>query len=934
MQIKKKLSIIFNVLICVPLGILAIITYVYSSNLTVSKSKKNMEQLVVLEGRVLHSLIEAKKNEVKLLVSDKVIINYMESTKDRDNSDKVKQYLQGFLVDDEDNEVILFDEKEKFILTTEKVMSTTESQPEVHFSDKVSLFIDDDKTINITASIKNQEGETLGFICKRMGNDVFREFTNMMDVNETGYAFIIDGRDHIITHPDQSLESLLLPNEILRNEINKSRAQNEIKGTCTYLYEYHKKYASYYIVEEIDWVICLTQSVEQMQRQAFVGSIFIVGTMLVIMILVSIVSKIVSRYVTRPIELLMEAMSGVSEGDFSKYCTYSGKNEFGVLSKNYNQMLTKLGESYKHLNEVYEELVVTKYELESNYTILEKSKEALALSEARYKITLNAIEEVIWEYDVGDKSFSATDNWEMIIGNKEEGEDVLQIINKVVKPQDLEKLMKIIECCKKGEVNDFSQQILITKNNQECWLVCKGHVFANEQGEIQKIVGILTDITYNKNNEEQVRKLRFFDELTGCLNKATFIESLEAWVSSNEEIKESALLFIDLDDFKNINDTLSHELGDQVLHFVGKMLREILPQDTFVGRFGGDEFVIFKTTISGVEEIQELIYLILNMFQNKIEIKRSQLHLTCSIGIAMYPENGQDSVQLLKNADTAMYQAKSNGKNTYSFYTPAMTQMLDRKLLIEKALREARSRELFYLLYQPVVDAQTGKTLGCEALLRLKDHEIGLVSPAEFIPIAEERDLIIQTGDWVLENALNTLHYYHKQGYTNFTMNINVSSIQIRQGNFLDKLKQAIKKAEVPTGCIKLEVTESVLIENIEESIQLFNEVKALGIQIALDDFGTSYSSLNYLRSIPLDILKIDKTFVDEITTSKVLSEIVDSIINMAHALDILVVAEGVENQMQLEVLQEKGCDFIQGYHFSKPLYKNELEKRLGKENR
>ena len=439
----------------------------------------------------------------------------------------------------------------------------------------------------------------------------------------------------------------------------------------------------------------------------------------------------------------------------------------------------------------------------------------------------------------------------------------------------------------------------------------------------------------NRNFDDACKQLTamkqkvFFDGLTGCLNKATFIESLDAWLSSKEHVNEAALLFIDLDDFKKINDALTHELGDKVLNYVGQSLAGLLTADSFIGRFGGDEFVICKTCVNNIDEIHELVYSILSLFEEKLDIGETKVHLTCSVGIAMYPQDGQDSSVLLKNADTAMYKVKDNGKNSYSFYTKAMSQTLDRRLLVEEAVREGIGKNSFYLQYQPIVDMDLEETVGCEALIRLKDSELGFISPAEFIPIAEESDLIIEIGDWVLENALMALKCIHNEGYPEFTMNINVSSIQIKEEGFLDKLKRVVKKVGVSPQSIKLEVTESVLIEDVQKSIEIFKQIKDMGIKIALDDFGTGYSSLNYLRNIPIDVLKMDKTFIDEITTSRVLSEIVDSIISVAHALDLLVVAEGVEDEMQLEVLRRKGCDLIQGYYYSKPLRVEELEARL-----
>jgi len=426
-----------------------------------------------------------------------------------------------------------------------------------------------------------------------------------------------------------------------------------------------------------------------------------------------------------------------------------------------------------------------------------------------------------------------------------------------------------------------------------------------------------------------MKKNVFFDGLTGCLSRVAFIERLDERLNNADSNSLVALLFIDLDDFKKVNDALTHTMGDKVLNYVGQRLIGLIDTDSFVGRFGGDEFVICKTQFKDIDEIHDLVYSVLSVFEEQLNINDVKVHLTCSVGVAIYPQDGVDSNMLMRNANTAMYKVKDNGKNSYSFYTKAMSQTLNRKLLIEEVMREGLGNQSFYLQFQPIVDSKIGSTVGCEALIRLRDHELGFISPGEFIPIAEESDLIIKIGDWVLENALLALKNIQSEDCPQFTMNINISSVQIRNKNFLEKLKAAINKTGINPETIKLEVTESVLIEDIQKSIELFKQIKDMGIHIALDDFGTGYSSLNYLRNIPLDVLKIDKSFVDEITTSKVLSEIVDSIINMAHALDLLVVAEGVEDQMQLEVLKKKGCDRIQGYYYSKPLELSELKGRL-----
>lgn len=943
MQIRKRLPIIFNVLICVPLVILTFVTYTYSTNNSIKKSKDSIKQMAISEGRALSALVKANMYQAQMIAGDEKIISYIEGEKNEKEQEEIKAYLKGSIQPGEDFEIALLNAEGKVVLTTleddRKIrLRSPESFAKVVrgkscFSDMVFSDQDSNQTINITVPIRDVRNHVIGAVCKIMDNDVFSEFGKSIHIDRTGYAFIIDEKDSIVAHPKAEKEGKLLPQAELRQAINKSVENGDEMGECSYVFEREVKYTAYYIVDDIGWVICITQNLVEMQRQAYVGSLLVVITMFVLIVLVNIVSRKLIKEITTPIDMLIDTMESVGEGKFANYCTYNGDDEFGKLSKNYNKMLSKLGESHENLNKVCEELAVTKQELEYNYQDLVKSKEALVKSEERYKITLDAIDEVIWEYHVKSGHFYATDNCSKLIGHELEGHNISAIIERYLEPQIVETMAYSTQRCLSGEIKDFTQELWITKENTKCCLLCKGHAIANESGNVEKMIGILTDITYNKHNEETVRKLTYFDGLTGCLNKATFIESLDGWLSVGKDLKQAALLFIDLDDFKKINDVLSHEVGDRVLNYIGKELTELIPQDAFIGRFGGDEFVIFKTAITDVDDVHELVYDILSLFQNQMTIDGIKVHLTCSIGIAMYPDDGEDSAMLLKNADTAMYKVKDNGKNSYSFYTKSMSQTLDRKLLIEEALREAVTKNSFYLQYQPVVDLKSEKTMGCEALIRLCDSELGFISPGEFIPIAEETDLIIEAGDWVLENALSALRHLHDQGYKDFTMNINVSSIQMKEENFLEKLEYVIKKTGVLPRSIKLEVTESVLMEDVEKSIEMFNHVKAMGIRIALDDFGTGYSSLNYLRSIPLDILKIDKSFIDEITTSKVLSEIVDSIINMAHALNIAVVAEGVENEMQLEVLKNKGCDLIQGYYYSKPLNESELEARLAREN-
>ena len=875
-----------------------------------------MKQLAVSEGKAIEAVVKANVYELQLIANDERVVNYiLAADSNEGEKNAISDYLRECLVPESDYEVCLINSLGDVLASSSKEqgpsrISHTEvfkqvMKGETVFKNIIDANYNSGKVISITVPVKNEKDNVIGAVCRMMNSKVLNELEESIQVNEKEYVYIVDENLEVILHPHVEKEGLAIESAALKKMIGEYNQSEKREGSYTYAVNKEERYVSFYLIQDIGWTICIEQSVADMQKQAVVGSAFIIGTLIILIIMITVGSRRMVNQIITPIDMLIETMGRVAKGDLSSYCTYDANDEFGELSKHYNNMIKKL----------------------------EESKQALMASEDRYKVALEAIEQVVWEYRIGEDKFIATENWNKIIGQKIDMGYMNDLLDNGIESKCIEGMKKKIDDCLNGKTQDFTHDIWIKKEDINCCLLCKGHAVMNSEGKVEKLVGILTDITDDKYNEERMRKLTFFDELTGCLNKATFIETVDEFILQASEHQRGVLLFVDLDDFKKVNDVLSHDIGDKVLNYIAKKITEVLPQDTLVGRFGGDEFVIFKSLENGMDEVHEMIYNLLNLFQNKVALEEANnVHLTCSIGIALYPNDGKDSGALLKNADTAMYKVKETGKNSYSFYTKAMSQQLDRKLLVEEAVREAIGKNSFYLQYQPVVDLNSGYTTGCEALIRLVDDKLGFVSPGEFIPIAEETDLIIETGDWVLDKALTTLKALHDKGYSGFTMNINVSSAQIKEEDFVQKLSEVIQKVGVLPQCIKLEVTESVVMEQVEKSIELFNQIKALGIKIALDDFGTGYSSLNYLRSIPFDILKIDKSFVDEITTSKELSEIVDSIIAMAHALNIVVVAEGVEDEMQLEVLRRKGCDYIQGYYYSKPLNEEKLEERLKEE--
>jgi len=411
------------------------------------------------------------------------------------------------------------------------------------------------------------------------------------------------------------------------------------------------------------------------------------------------------------------------------------------------------------------------------------------------------------------------------------------------------------------------------------------------------------------------------DVLTGLANRSLLIDHIDiSLAQANRHHEKIAILFLDLDRFKLINDTLGHEAGDELLQQVGERLNHCVRGGDLVARLGGDEFVVVLNYISSEEEVCVIAKKIIALFVTPFNIAGQQNYITTSIGICLYPLDADDTQTLIKKADTAMYHAKDQGKNNFQFFTEELNQRLTQRVDLEKSLRKAIKNGNFELYYQPQIPTNKDSIFGLEALIRWIHPEKGIISPADFIPIAEETGLIIPLGEWILKTACQQLQQWRNQGLENLKVSVNLSAIQFNDKDLLKQIKTALTESSLPPQYLVCELTESMMMENIEAHIQVLESIKKLGIQISIDDFGTGYSSLSYLKRFPIDELKIDKSFVDDIEFSHDDKNIVRSIITLGHNLGLEIVAEGVETEAQLNFLQENNCNYIQGYYFSKPL--------------
>jgi diguanylate cyclase (GGDEF)-like protein/PAS domain S-box-containing protein len=454
-------------------------------------------------------------------------------------------------------------------------------------------------------------------------------------------------------------------------------------------------------------------------------------------------------------------------------------------------------------------------------------------------------------------------------------------------------------------------------------------VVFDERGKIINYIGINRDITQHKEAEAHIHQLAYYDALTELPNRFLLNDRIEQAISqAHREMRAVTLMFLDLDRFKNINDSLGHRVGDGVLVETARRLDSMKRGEDTVSRLGGDEFILLfpNTDSDGAAHIARKI---INLLSEPFRIGNHELMVTPSIGISIFPIDGESPEALIQNADSAMYRAKQDGRSTFRFFTQAMYLRANRMLKLENALRNALSRQELSLHYQPQVDIQSGSIIGCEALLRWKHPEYGMVSPMEFVPIAEDSGQILQIGEWVLQTALEQIKSWEKAGFPLLPISVNLSVVQFRQINLIEKIRQILKETGVPPEYLELELTESITMEEPVIAINIMNRLHQCGIKLSIDDFGTGYSSLSYLKRFNLNRLKIDRSFIQDITVDPEDEEIVKTIIGLARSLKLRTIAEGVETREQMLILKMEGCDEIQGYYYSKPLPSDEFAELL-----
>jgi diguanylate cyclase (GGDEF)-like protein/PAS domain S-box-containing protein len=599
-------------------------------------------------------------------------------------------------------------------------------------------------------------------------------------------------------------------------------------------------------------------------------------------------------------------------------------------------------------------------------------------SERRWRFALDGAGDGVWDWNPQTDEAAFSRRWNEILGYEEnEFPATGAAVFKAIHPEDLHDVKKsVLGHVRKGGSSSYKKEFRMqTRDGGWIWVVARGKVlerdasnspvrmigtitditdrkqaeeqmriaataFQSQQGIMVtdangKILQVNTDITEKKSAEKKIDNLAYYDQLTGLPNKIQLMHILEQALALNVRNNQySAILMIDLDHFNKLNATLGHIIGDQLLVQVARLLEESTSSIDTVARFGGDKFVVILPELSSdkikaARSAESTTQNILRALNRDYKLGRASHHSTVSIGVSLFGREVLTIDVLMKQAELAMYESKSAGRNTMSCYDPRMQSSVSKLVTMERELRSALDKKEFIMHYQPQVSLQNGRITGVEALIRWNGPKLGLVSPAEFIPVLEEMELIVDVGNWVMLESCEQLKRWHQSGFDHLRVGINVSPAQFKSKNFLDRVRDILKKTRVPPGCVELEITESVVMDDPQYAESLLNDLHKLGLKIAIDDFGTGYSSLSNLMNLPFDTLKIDRAFVKGLPGDADSVSFCEAIIALAKALKLHTIAEGIEEVSQLQFLNRIGCTIIQGFYFSKPLPPREVEKML-----
>ena len=629
---------------------------------------------------------------------------------------------------------------------------------------------------------------------------------------------------------------------------------------------------------------------------------------LVAALVVFVISNVLARSIVHPLKGLEMAAVKLATGDFGAPLPQHRSDEIGNLTKSFESMRNSLMSHQTQLLMEVDEHKKTEISLRSSEDRLNAAQRLARLGH--------------WDYDFLKGEFFGSTQLEEMCGVGQDGIKSMSEFISCVCEDDRQRVSEAIDNARTRRLGSSIDFRLAQSNGSEVFV--RQDIGVSEANS-EPIFGTVQDISKQLLAEQKILEMAYFDTLTGLSNRSYLMQHLEVkFESANRQDTQFALLFMDLDGFKDINDSLGHDAGDRLLVEVARRLKMTLRKSDFVARLGGDEFCIFMEELNQENSAAVLAQSCLIALEKPFDIEGRTIRPEGSIGIAFYPDDAKSVQNLLKTADSAMYAAKNAGKNCYEFYNKTMSQLAGQRLMLEQDLQQALKRNEFELLYQPQICAVSGRLVAVEALMRWNHPDRGIVSPVEFIPVLERIGLIRDVGDWVIQTAGEQLVSWEDQGLVNIGMSVNVSPLQFSDNSVIDSVANLLTRTGMQPHRLELEITESV-IQTKSTIISTLGKLKSLGVSIAIDDFGTGFSCLSSLKNLPLDSLKIDREFVKDILESPESSVLCGTIIGMAQAMGYKVVAEGVETIAQARSLVGFNCDQLQGYYFSRPVKAAEI---------
>jgi len=560
-----------------------------------------------------------------------------------------------------------------------------------------------------------------------------------------------------------------------------------------------------------------------------------------------------------------------------------------------------------------------------------KEYQKLLLDKAYYKTAFDALADLLWYKDLNGVFVKINNNMASLVGLKRSeiiGKNDHDLFTKERADHYRKVDIKAMDEDKPVVVREY---LTAADNSFKGWFETTKAPMKDKDGNIIGVLGIARDIDEIVHQELKLKKIYEHDSLTGLINRQTFTKNISEIIETKEENVKHSLLFIDLDGFKEINDSLGHDIGDKILIMVAQRLRHIISKDAILARFGGDEFCVFLKNIQNSLKANEVAHKIITTLREPFFIDNYEFYVTSSIGISTFPQDTSKTAELLKYADSAMYYAKDDGKDRYKVYTKDLTQQLIEHVDLINDIRRAIKYEEFELFYQVQVNALNKKIVGAEALIRWNHPDKGLVSPINFISVAESSGQIVELGKWITLRAMKDITEWKKSALNIDKISVNLSVRQLGDTHIISTLSKMLEDTGCKAQWIEFEITESYTMDNPKANIEVLNKIVALGFTLSIDDFGTGYSSLSYLKQIPVSKLKIDKSFIDDILKGEEGESIVNAFILIAKSMNLEIIAEGVETQEQEHLLLDIGCKLIQGYLYSKPIQKQNFIKLIKK---